>query len=83
MPMNCKEAVEHLLDFLEGGVGPDLRARIEKHVQSCKLCPELFQSYQKATSLCAKALRRDVPDDLVEKVMAAVVKERRASKKIE
>jgi hypothetical protein len=80
--IDCKGAIEHLLDFLEGGMGPDLKAAIQKHVATCKICPELVQSYQKTTSLCAKALRREVPQDLVEKVMAAV-REQRPTKKID
>lgn len=80
--MNCKEAIEHLLDFLEGGIGPDLRSAIEKHVASCKLCPELVQSYLKTSSLCAKALRKEVPSDVVDRIMSAV-KAQSVVKKIE
>ncbi len=72
MAMNCKDAIEHLLDFLEGSLGPDLRAAIEKHVKTCSICPGLFESYQKTRSLCAKALRREVPGDLVTKIMQSV-----------
>jgi hypothetical protein len=78
--MNCKEAIEHLLDFLEGSCCPETRTDIEKHVATCKICPDLVQSYQKTSSLCAKALRRDIPVDVVDRMLASL-KEQTAIKK--
>jgi hypothetical protein len=70
--MTCQEAIEHLLEFLEGGVGPDLKAAITKHMESCRLCSDLKSSYEKTASLCQKALRREVSGEVVDRLLAAI-----------
>jgi anti-sigma factor RsiW len=36
--ISCQELVELVTDYLEGGLGAELRARFERHIDSCSGC---------------------------------------------
>jgi anti-sigma factor RsiW len=36
--INCQELVELVTDYLEGGMGTELRSRFERHIESCSGC---------------------------------------------
>ena len=36
--ISCQELVELVTDYLEGGMGAELRARFERHIESCSGC---------------------------------------------
>jgi len=36
--ISCQELVELVTDYLEGGMSPELRARFERHIESCSGC---------------------------------------------
>ena len=40
--MNCRECVEHLYEFLDREVTPDLERDIRQHVKECPPCGEQF-----------------------------------------
>jgi anti-sigma factor (TIGR02949 family) len=40
--MNCRECVEHLYEFLDREVTPDLERDIRRHLEECPPCEEQF-----------------------------------------
>ncbi len=70
--MKCQEALENLLDFMEGTLSPELRMAIEEHVDSCRVCPTFVDSYRKTTILCQKALQRAAPPEVVDRLLSAL-----------
>lgn len=36
--ISCQELVELITDYLEGGLGAEVRARFERHIESCSGC---------------------------------------------
>jgi anti-sigma factor (TIGR02949 family) len=40
--MNCRECVEHLYEFLDREVTPELEQDIRRHLEECPPCEEQF-----------------------------------------
>ncbi len=71
-PLSCSEALESLLDYVEGGLDPETRVGLEEHLRQCPPCGHVMESYNKTASLCCKALRKDPPEGLVERILASL-----------
>ncbi len=69
MTISCKQALENLLEYLDGHLPPQARQAIEQHLASCECCPELLASYQKTSELCQKALKRAMPEGMAQRLM--------------
>ncbi len=53
--MACVSGVEHLMDYLEGVVPPDLRVRLEEHVAGCPRCKAFVASYRETPRIQREA----------------------------
>lgn len=60
----CKDSVEFLLEYLDGELTPELRAKLETHLGGCSPCEEFLRSYRATPGLCRKALAREVPREV-------------------
>jgi anti-sigma factor RsiW len=70
--LSCSEASECLLDFVEGALDPKLRHSIEDHMRVCPPCGRLLEAYNKAAALCGKALQREPPAGMGERLLASL-----------
>ena len=76
--MSCREAIEFLMDYLDGTLAAAERARFEEHLAECPDCVAYLATYQ-ATIRLGKAAFRDhddagaprIPDALVHAILAA------------
>jgi anti-sigma factor RsiW len=66
--VSCQRASELLFDFLEGSLPESERLEVEAHFSRCPPCLEFLQSYRKTPSLCRKALHRDAPTEVLNRV---------------
>jgi anti-sigma factor RsiW len=41
--MSCRELVELVTDYLEGGLSHDERSRLEEHLRECRYCVEYVE----------------------------------------
>jgi len=64
----CKDAIDLLLEYLDGSLPDDVRARLEKHVGGCTPCDDFLASYRATPSLCRKALEKRMPESLAGKL---------------
>ncbi len=64
----CKESIDLLLDFLEGELPGELRARLETHFGGCSPCEEFLKSYRATPVLCRKALAAEVPEEVASRL---------------
>jgi anti-sigma factor RsiW len=76
--MTCRELIEFLMDYLDGELGPEERARFDAHLAECPMCVAYLETYQQAVRLGKAVLAppgeevpAEVPDDLVRAVLAA------------
>lgn len=78
--MTCREFSDFMLDYLSGELPGDAAARFERHLSRCPHCPEYFRQYQdaiKAGRLAFQALDADVPREVPEELIAAILAAKR------
>ena len=64
----CKDSVELLLEYLDGELNGERRARLEEHLGGCSPCEDFMKSYQATPALCRKAMAREMPREVSEKL---------------
>ena len=72
--MTCREILDFLMDYLDGGLSPAQRAVFEEHLAICISCVAYLHNYQQTVKVgksLAAADQADVPEDLVEAILAA------------
>jgi mycothiol system anti-sigma-R factor len=71
--MTCQEAVERLYDYLDKEIDKITAARIEKHLDLCRLCCDHFEFEKKMKELVQKScIRQKAPSFLKEKILKAL-----------
>lgn len=71
----CKESVELMLEYLDGGLSDDLRAKLKEHLGGCSPCEEFLASYKATPGICRKALAAKMPENLANKLTEFLRKE--------
>lgn len=76
--MTCREFADYMMDYLSGELSPESRAQFEHHVSLCGNCRKYLTSYDETVKLGKRAfedddaaLPADVPEQLVEAILAA------------
>lgn len=71
--MTCREVLDFLDRYLEGALSPAERLAFEAHVDHCQACVAYIRSYERTRSLGKAAVEDDgdIPDDLVDAILAA------------
>jgi anti-sigma factor RsiW len=77
--MNCKEFVEFLMEYLEGGLPVSERSTFEAHMVDCPGCETYLETYGETIRLGRECLcdppdgpvPGDVPEELVTAILAA------------
>ena len=59
--MVCVSGVEHLMEYLEGVVPPDLRLELEAHVAGCPRCTAFVTSYRETPRILRNATAMPFP----------------------
>ena len=78
--MKCREFVEFLMEYLDGGLGASERSVFECHIEDCPACMNYLASYRETVrlghSVCAPdaEVPPDVPEELVQAILSARVR---------
>lgn len=64
----CRQLCELLLDFVNGDLPPDLRERLEKHLQRCPPCVVYLETYRLTIQLTHKLPDKPLPPELEERL---------------
>jgi anti-sigma factor RsiW len=64
----CRDTIDLLLEYLDGGLEPEVRARLEAHLGGCSPCEEFLASYRETPTLCRKALATRMPATIANKL---------------
>jgi anti-sigma factor RsiW len=64
----CKESIDLLLEYLDGELPGDLRARLEAHLGGCAPCEEFLRSYRATPTLCRRALAAEIPEEVAHRL---------------
>lgn len=75
--MTCREFIEFLMEFLNGELTPQDRARFEAHLAECPDCVNYLHSYEETVRLGRAAfeepnapLPEGIPEELVQAILA-------------
>lgn len=53
MELNCKHVWDHISDYIDGSVDPEIRAQIERHLENCEICSAILDSTRNILYLTA------------------------------
>jgi anti-sigma factor RsiW len=77
----CRDTIHLLLDYLEGGLSEEARAKLEEHFSGCTPCEEFLATYRETPRLCRKALVTRMPSEFATKLTDYLRSEIAAPKK--
>ena len=74
--MTCRELVDFVTDYLEGGLSDEQRTAFDGHLEECPPCIEYLNSYRETVQL-GRAVYDDpdaeVPADVPERIVQAIL----------
>ncbi|KAA6456193.1 zf-HC2 domain-containing protein [Acidobacteria bacterium AB60] len=53
MRIDCKHVWDYLSAYIDGDVDPDLRAQIDRHLETCEICSAVLDSTRNVVVLIA------------------------------
>jgi anti-sigma factor RsiW len=53
MELNCKHVWAYISDYIDGSVDPEVRERIERHLEHCEICSAILDSTRNILYLTA------------------------------
>jgi anti-sigma factor (TIGR02949 family) len=71
--LSCENAIDLLLDFLEGVLDPDTVAELERHLAGCPPCVAYLRTYRQTPAVAREAAREPMPEDLKARLRAFLV----------
>lgn len=76
--ITCREVVDFLDRYLTGELDSDEVAKFERHLSECPPCVAYMHTYQAAAALSRAALADvpDIPDDMPEDLVQAILRVR-------
>ncbi len=61
--MCCKECLDLLYDYLEGGLDAKTSAALDEHFQDCPPCIAFLNTYKSTTLVCRESLGKiEIPE---------------------
>ena len=74
--IECQELVEHITDYLEGSLQPELKARIDHHLAGCKDCTEFLRQMRQTVAAARGAEVRKLDVSVKSELLQAFRAER-------
>ncbi len=62
--LTCKDVIDILADYLEGALGPEVLAALERHLADCRACIAYLNTYRKTRELTGQAGRVEMPEEM-------------------
>lgn len=61
MSVKCKNVWEHISEYLDQQLTPEMRAEIEKHLENCEVCSAILDSTRNVLVLTADDRTYELP----------------------
>jgi len=71
--LTCKEVLQHLVEYLENELTPELHQAIQGHIEKCPFCQRLIESYKRTITLFQKANHIEPPEGSKERVKKKII----------
>ena len=70
LEISCEHAIQQISASIDGGLSPELRARIEAHVRECKHCAAVLNGTTNTIQLLADGRVLDLPEGFSARLQA-------------
>ncbi len=77
--MTCREALDFLMNYIDGELAPDVRATFDRHLDACASCRAYLANYQQTVRAGKAAFAADsddqaseMPEELIRAMIAAL-----------
>lgn len=74
--MSCQRVREHLSDYVDRALTPQLEARISGHLEACDGCREELRALRALVAASARLGGRTIPRDITDAVMTRIASQR-------
>lgn len=71
--LDCREALAHLYEFIDGEVGPVDKQRIAQHLEECGPCLQEFDVERIVRAVVARSCCQAAPSELRARIVAQIV----------
>lgn len=71
--VSCRDFLAEFGDYLDNTAGPELRARLEEHLQTCRACRVVLDSSRKTIQIVTDGESFTLPSDAVEGIVQKVM----------
>ena len=61
MVIECKHVWEHISDYLDGTLPPEIREQVQKHLEHCEICSAVLDSTRNILVLTADDRTFELP----------------------
>lgn len=78
--LSCAQFLDEFGDYIDESAQPDLRARLEEHLRTCKSCQVIVDSTRKTIKIVADSNAFTLPAEAVEPIVTQVMKRIRDKK---
>ena len=75
MRIDCKHVWEHISAYIDNDVDAELRAEIDRHLETCEICSAVLDSTRKVVILMADDRVCELPAGFSERLHARIDKE--------
>lgn len=75
MRIDCQHVWEYISAYLDGEVEPELRARIDRHLETCEICSAVLDSTRNVVVLVADERVFELPAGFGERLHARLDRE--------
>ena len=79
--LTCKQFLQELNDYLDPSIDPETKRHLESHVAACPNCFVVVDTTRKTLEVYKGMQPQQVPDDLKNRLWAAVERKIAAKKK--
>ncbi|MFN7935355.1 MAG: zf-HC2 domain-containing protein [Bryobacteraceae bacterium] len=72
--LTCKDFLHELSDYLDGTCDPDLRSKLEKHINECPNCWVICDTSSKTIQVYRGMDPQPIPQEIHDRLMSAIQK---------
>lgn len=64
----CKDAINLLLNLIDGELSPEETKHLREHLSGCSPCVDFLRTYRATPGLCRRALAQQMPKEVATKL---------------
>jgi anti-sigma factor RsiW len=76
--LRCRDLVELLTEYLEGGLDPATASTLEAHLAGCQPCTAFLNTYRGAVQAARRLKEEDLPTELRQRLVTFLRQRTRA-----